>query len=83
MDIKERVYHKYNTDETFLECSKFNIKVGGNAYDLLLVYRQLVTSVIKFCEELATILESDIASMHDKLMLTSDSNHFYGLPRLL
>ena len=33
--------HKYNTDEKFLECSIFNIKVGGNALDLLLVYRQL------------------------------------------
>ena len=31
--------NKYNPDEKFLECSKFNIKVGGNALDLLVVYR--------------------------------------------
>ena len=40
--------HKYNPDEKFLECSKFNIKVVGNALDLLVVYRQLARSVIKF-----------------------------------
>ena len=73
--------HKYNTDEKFLECSKFNIKVGGNALDLLVVYRQLVTSIIKFCEELASILEYDIASMHGKLMLTSDFNIHMELMR--
>ena len=66
--------HKYNPDENFLECSKFNIKGGGNALDLLVVYRQPVTSVIKFCEELTSILESDLASMHGKLLLTSDFN---------
>ena len=49
--------HKYNTDEKFLECSIFNKKEGGNALDLLLLYRQLTRSVIQFCEELATILE--------------------------
>ena len=38
-------------------------------------------SVIKFCEELASILESDIASMHDKLMLTSDFNINMALMR--
>ena len=61
--------------------SKFNIKVGGNALDLWLVYRQLATSVIKFCKELATILESDISSMHGKLMLTSDFNIHMELMR--
>ena len=66
--------NKYIPDEKFLECSNFNIKVWCNALDLPVVYRQLVKSVIKFCEELASILESDIASMHGKLMLTSDFN---------
>ena len=40
----------------------------------LVVYRQLVTSVIKFCEELVSILEADIASMHGKLILTGVFN---------
>ena len=31
--------HKYNSDETFLECSKFNTKVGCSALDLLVLYR--------------------------------------------
>ena len=66
--------HKYNPDEKCLECSIFNINVGCNVLDLLVVYRQLVTSVTKFCEELASILESDIASMHGKLILTGDFN---------
>ena len=73
--------HKYNIDEKILQCCKFNIKVGGNVLDLLVIYRQPATSVIKFCEELALIFESDIASMHGKLMLTSDFNIHMELMR--
>ena len=73
--------HKYNIDEKFLECSKFNLKVWGNALDLLVVYRQPATSVIKCCQELASILESDIASMHGKLMLAGDFNIHMDLKR--
>lgn len=40
-----------------------------------------MTSVIKFCEELASILESDIASMHGKLMLPGDFNIHMELMR--
>ena len=72
---------KYNTDEKILECGKFHIKVVGNALDLLVIYRQPMTSVIKFCEELASIFESDIVSMHGKLMITGDFNIHMELMR--
>ena len=57
-----------------MECSTFTVKSDCTNLTLLVIYKQPTSSMITFCEELATLLEEGITSMKPNIMIIGDFN---------